>query len=64
MLQAKNFTCQAAASYLRPASASPSTVTFLSIKWTVTWNDSLNRPHTRTGVAHFGQNGLQLSYQK
>ena len=60
-------------SYLRPSGATPTTVTFLSITYTVTWystwtgpvlTSTAGRMHTRTGIAYFGQNGLNLSYQK
>ncbi len=70
MLQAKGFGCQivppasTTPSYLRPASASASTVNFLSLTYQVTWTGTTGRTHTRTGVAYFGQNGLHLSYQK
>ena len=72
ILQAKGFTCQAGVippatatpTYLRPASATLSNVTFLSITYAVTWTSGAGRTHTRTGVAYFGQNGLHLSYQQ
>lgn len=64
MLQAKSFSCQVVASYLRPASATSSTVTFLSVTYQVSWTSTSNRTHARTNTAFFGQNGLHLSYQK
>ena len=61
MAVAKGFTCNAAATRIRPTTGP---VTFLSIMWTVTWTGHLGKLHTRTGVAFFGQNGLHLSYEK
>lgn len=64
MLQAKSFSCQAVASYLRPASPTVSNVTYLSVTYKVSWTGTNNRTHIRTNTAYFGQNGLHLSYQK
>jgi len=56
MLQAKGFTITEIANDVR--------TDFRTITYKVNWTGSGGRAHTRTGVAYFGKNGLQLSYQK
>ncbi len=56
MLQAQGFTITEIANDVR--------TDFRAITYSITWTGSGNRTHTRTGVAYFGKNGLQLSYKK
>lgn len=62
--RAAGFTCTLAATRLRPAAATTSTVTFVKVAYTISWRSSAGRPHRRTHVAYLGMNGLHLSYQQ
>lgn len=61
---AKGFTCSFTRTYLRPAAATVSTVTFVKVTYTVKWLSNTNRPKSHQVSAYFGKNGLQLSYQQ
>ena len=61
---AKGFTCSYTLTYLRPAAAISSTVTFLKVVYTVTWKGNTGRTYSRSTEAYLGQNGLHLSYQR
>lgn len=61
---AGGFTCSLAATRLRPAAATPSTVTFVKVVYTVSWTSSAGRSHARRVETYFGMNGLHLSYQQ
>ena len=57
LLQAKGFVCQVVppvapqVSYLKPASADATSVTFLAVTYKVTWSGTAGRPHNLTGLA-------------
>jgi Tfp pilus assembly protein PilV len=61
---APGFTCSYVRTWLRPASATSGTVTYLRIDYTVSWTSNTGRIYSRGTSAFFGQNGLHLSYQK
>jgi prepilin-type N-terminal cleavage/methylation domain-containing protein len=61
---AKGFTCSYTRAYLRPAGATSSTVTFLSLIYTVSWTSNTGRTYSRSTLAYFGENGLHLSFQR
>ena len=63
-LLARGFTCSYTRTYLRPASATASNVTFIKVVYTVTWRGNTGRSFRRSSEAYFGLNGLQLSYQR
>lgn len=55
-IAAKGFTVEGVGSDIRSS--------FRSATYTVRWTGITGTVHTRIGTAHFGQNGLHLSYQK
>jgi amino acid transporter len=61
---APGFTCNYARTWLRPTAATASTVTFISVTYTLTWTSNTGRTHRRSERAFFSRNGLHLSYQK
>jgi len=61
---AKGFTCSYTRTYLRPGSATSTTVTYIKYVYTVTWKGNTGRSYSRSAEAYFGQNGLHLSYQR
>lgn len=61
---AKGFTCSYTRTYLRPGSATASTVTFLQLVYTISWKSNTGRAYSRSAQASFGENGLHLSYQR
>ena len=61
---AKGFTCSYTRSFMRPNAATSSTVTFLSITYTVSWTSNTGRAYSRSTQAYFGENGLHLSFQR
>jgi len=56
MMQAKEFILTETATDIRPD--------FRQISYSITWTGSGGRTHIRAGLAYFGKNGLNLSYQK
>lgn len=63
-LLAKGFTCTLARTYLRPTSATASTVTFIKITCTVTWTSNTGRTKSHQVSTFLSKNGLHLSYQQ
>jgi Tfp pilus assembly protein PilV len=63
-LLAKGFTCSLARTYLRPTSATASTVTFVQVTYTVTWTSNTGRAKTHQVATYLSKNGLHLSYQQ
>jgi Tfp pilus assembly protein PilV len=61
---AGGFTCAFTATRLRPTAATPSTVTFVKVVYTVSWRSSAGRNHSRRVETYFGMNGLHLSHQQ
>jgi prepilin-type N-terminal cleavage/methylation domain-containing protein len=61
---AKGFTCSFARTFLRPASATATTATFLKLAYTITWTTNTGRVQRQQIDAYFGKNGLHLSYQQ
>ncbi|MES2694414.1 MAG: hypothetical protein V4773_13135 [Verrucomicrobiota bacterium] len=61
---ARGFTCTLTRTYLRPASATASTVTFVKLSYTVTWKSGPRLTHKHTMETYLGKNGLHLSYQQ
>lgn len=61
---AKGFTCSYTRTYLRPASATSSTVTFIKFVYKVSWKSNTGRAYSRSTETCLGMNGLHLSFQK
>lgn len=61
---ARGFACSFTRTWLRPASASAGTVTYLKLVYTVTWTSNTGRKYSRRAETYLGMNGLHLSYQK
>lgn len=61
---APGFSCTYARTWLRPTAATASTVTFISVTYTLTWTSNTGHTYSRSERAFFGRNGLHLSYQK
>lgn len=61
---ARGFSCVLKATRMRPTGATASTVTFVKLEYTVTWNSSGGRRHSRRIETYLGKNGLHLSHQQ
>lgn len=57
---AKGFTVEVESTNDVPSPMPP----IVEIVWTVTWNSTAGRVHTRTGKGYYSEFGLRLSYQK
>lgn len=62
--RARGFTCSFARTFLRPASASTATVTYLTLVYTISWKSNTGRAQTYRAGTYLGKNGLHLSYQQ
>lgn len=61
---ARGFTCSLTRQYLRPTSASASTVTYVKVVYKVSWTSNTGRAKTHQVATYLGKNGLHLSYQQ
>jgi hypothetical protein len=61
---ARGLTCTFTRTYLRPAAAAASTVTFIKVVYTISWTSNTGRAYTHSAGAYLGRNGLHLSYQQ
>lgn len=61
---APGFTCSFVRARLRPAAATATTVTYLSVTYTVRWTSNTGRAYSRVETAYFGRNGLHLSHRR
>jgi Tfp pilus assembly protein PilV len=61
---AHGFTCSFTRTFLRPASATAATATFVKVIYTVRWTTNTGRTLTHQVDAYFGKSGLNLSYQQ
>ncbi len=61
---AGGFTCTLTRTWLRPASATAATATFVKVAYRVNWTSNTGRAHSRTVETYLGRNGLHLSYQQ
>lgn len=60
----RGFSCSFTRTYLRPASASPATATFIKLVYTVSWTSSTGRTRRHQVDAFLTRNGLHLSHQQ
>jgi prepilin-type N-terminal cleavage/methylation domain-containing protein len=61
---AKGFTCSFTRTYLRPSSASSTSVTYLKLVYTVSWKSNTGKAQSHQLAAYMGKNGLHLSFQQ
>lgn len=62
--RSRSFTCSFARSFLRPASASTATVTYLKLVYTISWKSNTGRAQSYSAGTYLGKDGLHLSYQQ
>ncbi len=61
---APGFSCTLTRDYLRPASATALTATFVKVTYVVAWTSNTGRPKTHQVATYLSKNGLHLSFQQ